>query len=420
MKKIILAAAAILALLPMTLTAWGKKNKKANGVKLELYYYKQENQEGLKNIVKAFEKANPGITVDMLIIPNDADAAMSARAAQGKLPDILQMQSYSRVQEYASKGYLVDLTNDPSMKNVVASAKPSVTYNGKQYGLPMDYAGIGIIYNKDIFAKYNLKAPTTYRELQNVCRTLKSNGIVPFSALLKENWSAGHFITMVQTALLAEKNLTADQFIANMNAGKSSYGVVDTDKLFSILDFYKSNMNDNAAEMGGGEQQQSFAKGESAMMVQGLWAYVDALKLNPKLNAGFIPFPVYNDAKLNKLYADVDSTFGISSQSSKEKQEAAKKFLSFLASKEGSKLWVKEYKLTNSFKGGDFSSLGAPYADLMQSVADKGAYPWAFSQYPTQVFEDACKNGAQQYMMKTRSAEDVISTIDSQWKDSVK
>ena len=288
-----------------------------------MYYYKQENQEGLKKIVKAFEKANPGVTIDMLIIPNDADSAISARAAQGALPDILQMQSYSRVKEYASKGFLADLSNEEAMDKVLPSSLPAVSYNGKQYAVPMDYAGIGIIYNKDIFEKYGLQAPTTYRELEKVCRTLTDNNIVPFAALLKENWSVGHFITMIHTALLKEKNISSDKFIADMAAKKSSYGVVDTNKLFSIMDFYRSNMNSNAEEMGGGEQQQSFAKGEAAMMVQGLWAYVDAKKLNPNLNAGFIPFPVYNDAKENTFYSDVDSTFGVSSQSSAEKQAVA-------------------------------------------------------------------------------------------------
>lgn len=224
---------------------------------------------------------------------------------------------------------------------------------------------------------------------------------------------------MVHTALLQEKGITADAFIKAMNEGNASYGDVDTAKLFSILDFYKANMNSNAAEMDGGAQQQSFAKGEAAMMVQGLWAYVDALKLNPNLNAGFIPFPVYNDANMNRIYADVDSTFGVSSQSTPEEQAAALKFLDFLASSEGSKLWVSEYKLTNSFKGGDFSSLGVPYDDLMKSVADKGANPWAFSQYPTDVFEDACKNGAQQYMMQRKTASDVIRDIDAMWASSV-
>lgn len=411
MKKVL---AGTVALALMAISAVFAKS--ADAVKIEMYYYKQENQDGLKNIVKAFEKDNPGITINMLIIPNDADAAMSARAAQGALPDILQMQSYSRVREYASKGYLVDLSKQPALSRVVASSLPAVTWDGKQYALPMDFAGIGIIYNKDIFAKYGIKTPETYRDLEKACRTLKSNGIVPFSALLKENWSVGHFITMIHTSLLQEKGITPDRFIADMNAGKTSYGCVDTQKLFSIMDFYHSNMNDNAAEMGGGEQQQSFAKGESAMMVNGLWAYVDAKKLNPKLNAGFIPFPVYNDAKLNKMYADVDSTFGVSSQSTKEKQAAALKFLNWLSGSKGAKLWVSEYKLTNSFKGGDFKSLGGPFDDLMKSVGAKGSNPWLFSQYPSQVFEDACKNGAQQYMMKTRSAGDVISSVDSQWK----
>jgi raffinose/stachyose/melibiose transport system substrate-binding protein len=136
--------------------------------KLELYYYKQENQEGLKKLVDAFVKENPGISMDLLIIPNDADATMAARAASGKLSDILQMQSYSRVFEYAQKGYVLDLSKEPVLAKVIDSAKPAVTLQGKQWALPMDFAGIGIIYNKAIFAKYGLKAPATYRELERV------------------------------------------------------------------------------------------------------------------------------------------------------------------------------------------------------------------------------------------------------------
>ena len=325
----------------------------------------------------------------------------------------------SRVREYAEKGFLVDLSNEEVLAKCVESAKPAVSWNDKQYAVPMDFAGIGIIYNKDIFAKYNLSAPSTYRELQEVCRVLEANDIVPFSALLKENWSAGHFITMIHTALLQDENMDAEEFVARMKEGNASYGDVNTDTLFSILKEYRDNMNSNAEEMGGGEQQQSFANGESAMMVQGLWAFVDALKLNPDLNAGFIPFPVYEDAAKNKMYADVDSTFGVSSQSSPEKQAEAIKFLNWLSGEEGQKLWVSEYKLTNSFKGCDFSSLGVPFDELMKSVAEKGSNPWAFSQYPSQVFEDACKNGAQQFMMGTKDAVNVIKDIDEQWAAAV-
>ena len=92
-----------------------------------------------------------------------------------------------------------------------------------------------------------------------------------------------------------------------MNAGKTSYGVVDTDQLFSVIDFYRANMDKNAEEWNWNEQQAAFAEGKAAMMVQGLWSYGAAIGTYPKLNCGFVPFPVFNDAKMNKFYADVDS-----------------------------------------------------------------------------------------------------------------
>jgi raffinose/stachyose/melibiose transport system substrate-binding protein len=385
---------------------------------LELYYYKQEIQAGLKTLTDAFSRENPGVTFDLLIVPNDADATMSARAASGSLSEILQMQSYSRVFEYAQKGYVLDLTKEPVMAKVIDSAKPAVTWNGKQWALPMDFAGIGIIYNKAIFSQYNLKPPATYRELERLAKTLTDNGVTPFAGLLKENWSIGHFITLVHTSLLAEKKIKVAKFIADMDAGKTSYGVVDARKLFSIIDFYRANMDDNAEEMNWNEQQAAFANGKAAMMVQGLWSYGAAISTNPELDCGFVPFPVFNDASMNKFYADVDSTFGVSSQSSKAKQAAAKKFLAWLATPEAIAIWTRDCKLTSSFKGADMSALQVPFGQLMSTVGKSGAYPWAFSMYPTAVFEDACKNGAQQYVFKKKTAEAVIADIDRMWKEA--
>jgi raffinose/stachyose/melibiose transport system substrate-binding protein len=387
---------------------------------LELYYYKQEIQAGLKSITDAFTKENPGITISLLIVPNDAGATNAARAASGTLSEILQMQSYSTVFEYAQKGYILDLSRQPVMSKVIDSSRAAVTWNGKQWALPMDFAGIGIIYNKAIFAKYNLQPPTTYRELERVVKTLKDNGVIPFAGLLKENWSIGHFITLVHTSLLAEKGIPVAKFVNDMNAGTTSYGVVDTKKLFSIIDFYRANMDSNAEEMSWDQQQAAFAGGKSAMMVQGLWSYGAAIGTNPSLDCGFIPFPVFNDAKMNKFYADVDSTFGLSAQASAEKQAAAKKFLEWLATPQAIKIWTAECKLTSDFKGADMSALQAPFGQLMSTVGKFGAYPWAFSMYPTAAFEDAAKNGVQAYVFKKKTAEDVIADIDRIWKEAVK
>jgi raffinose/stachyose/melibiose transport system substrate-binding protein len=425
MKKSFAVAISLVLLAGAVFAGGSSDTKKAEAksaapVELEMYYYKQENQEGLKKLVEAYA-AKTGVKISLLIVPNDADATMAARAAQGKLPDILQMQTYARVWEYAEKGYVVDLSSRPVMGKVLDSAKPAVTYNGKQYALPMDYAGIGIIYNQDIFNKYGLTAPTTKRELERVCATLKSNGIIPFAGLLAENWSVGHFITLVHTSLLVgEKNTPVDKFVAGMNAGTTSYGVVDTAKLFSALDFYRDNMAAKAAEWGWDQQVSAFVKGEAAMMVQGLWSYGAAIGADPNLNCGFVPYPVFDDAKLNKMYADIDSSFGVSAQSPKDKQDAALAFLEWLATPEAQKIWIEDYKLVPAFKDANVSSMQKPFQDLLASVAKNGAYPWAFSSYPTTAFEDACKNGAQQYMFKKIAADQVIKNVDTVWAAAVK
>jgi len=411
MKKSVCALVAVLLCLSQVF---------AQQVDLEMYYYKQENQEGLKKLVETYT-AKTGVKISLLIVPNDADATMSARAAQGKLPDILQMQTYARVWEYAQKGYVMDISKQPVLGKVLDSAKPSVTWNGKQYALPMDYAGIGIIYNKEIFAKYKLKEPKTARELERVCATLRKNGVTPFAGLLNENWSAGHFITLVHTALLVgDKKIPVDRFVADMNAGSSSFGVVDSSKLFAALDFYRDNMDPKAAEWGWNEQQAAFAQGKAAMMVQGLWSYGAAIATNPKLDCGFIPYPVFNKASDNKMYADIDSCFGVSAQSSKEKQQAALAFLEWLATPEAQKIWIEDYKLVPAFKGANLSSMKKPFQDLLASVDKNGAYPWAFASYPTVVFEDACKNGAQQYMFKKTTADAVVKNVDETWAKAVK
>ena len=74
MKKILLA----LLTAAVVLTSCGPAK-----TEIELYYYKQENQDGLKLLVNEFQKDNPNISVKLLVIPNDADSAMSTRASQG-------------------------------------------------------------------------------------------------------------------------------------------------------------------------------------------------------------------------------------------------------------------------------------------------------------------------------------------------
>lgn len=393
-----------------------KVQKNEEEIVLKLNFYKPENEEGLRTLLKLFESKNPNIKIELEKLPAQGDYLLQERADVGDLPDIIQLASYARIKEYASRGLIIDISKSPIINKILPTAFDSVSWNGKIYAAPMDYSGIGIIYDKEVFSKYGIEPPKTFDELKSVCQKLKDNGISPFAGLLKDIWSMGHFISLIHTDLLVEKGINLEKYITEMNAGKNTYGAISNSKFFELMDFYKENMHSDAPNCDGDGQQKAFASKKCAMMVQGLWSYIDAKQRNQNLNAGFIPFPFSNNESKNVFFADVDSTFAISSQSSEAKTEACFKFLEWLSTSEGERAWIETYKLIPPFKGVDVSSFGGPYVDLMKSVEQKGANPWLFYQYPTLVFDDACKNGTQQYMLDKKSAKDLISEIDSQWE----
>jgi raffinose/stachyose/melibiose transport system substrate-binding protein len=389
---------------------------------LTMSYYKPEITSTLPKLLDAFSKAYPGITIVTEIHPNDGGATNAAAAAAGKLPDLIQAASYASVIESAKNGYYLDLTKQPVMAKVIDGAKPAVTYNGKLYSVPMDFAGIGIIYNKDIFAKYKLTPPVTYLELQRVAAVLKKNGVTPFAGLLKANWSIGHFMEMLHSSMLGAKvgNAGLFKFVAQMQTGETSFDKgVDMAGIFKIMDWYKANMADNATEMDWNEQQAAYIKGDAAMMVQGLWALPNA-KDNPTLDSGFVPFPWSNKAADNRFFADVDSTFAVSAQSSPEKQAAALKFINWLSSPAAIKIWTGDIQLTSTFKGADVGSMPKPFQDLMTSVNKKGSYPWVFSMMPSATWEQAIKNGAQGYVLGKAAPADIVAEVNKSWKDNYK
>lgn len=389
-------------------------------IEISMSYYKQEITESLPKLLDAFSAEYPHITIVTEIHPNDGGATMAAAAAAGTLPDIMQQPGWTAIVENAKNGYILDLSNEPIMDEVIDAAIPAVTWEGKQWAVAMDFAGIGIIYNIDIFNQYGLEPPSTYLELQQVSATLTENGVTPFAGLLKENWSIGHFISLLHGSMLGAE-VGGDgvaAFAEDMNMGNADWGaVVDTDKMFRIIDWYVANMDESAFEMNWDEQQAAFAGEEAAMMVQGLWSYGAAIGTNPDLNCGFIPFPWSNNADDNKFFADVDSTFTLSAQSTPEKQEAALLFANWLNSPEAVKIWTEDIKLTSTFKGADLSSMQKPFQDLMTSSAT-GAYPWEFSLAPTPTWEQAMKNGAHSYALGTMSPDEVVAGINTSWVEN--
>ena len=51
----------------------------------------------------------------------------------------------------------------------------------------------GIFYNKDMFKQYGLEEPKTLADLENICATLKENGITPFALANASKWTGSMY-----------------------------------------------------------------------------------------------------------------------------------------------------------------------------------------------------------------------------------
>ncbi len=150
------------------LTACGSStdDTSSGGGKVELVYrlWDEQQEVGYKAVFAAFTAENPDITVRMEVLPWDQYwTKLTTELASGKAPDVFWL-TVENFPDLAGKGVLApldDLISKAGLKldsyhpNVVQSYK----FEDKQLGLPKDLGVVGLLYNKDLFAKAGVTMP---------------------------------------------------------------------------------------------------------------------------------------------------------------------------------------------------------------------------------------------------------------------
>jgi multiple sugar transport system substrate-binding protein len=150
-----IAVAAVAALAVVT----GCSSSSGSGPKVVNWWTWDDKQaQAYQACATAFEQQNPGVTVKISQYDSaDYFTKLTAAFVAGNAPDAFQ-DSVQYFQSYASQGQLLPLDNDISSTHFDMS-KFSVGVNawkytdGKQYGLPLDWASAAIYYNADMLAK---------------------------------------------------------------------------------------------------------------------------------------------------------------------------------------------------------------------------------------------------------------------------
>jgi sorbitol/mannitol transport system substrate-binding protein len=133
--------------------------------------------------------------IDYSTVDNNVRLALSGG---GVSPYDIVHGSNVEMIDFGGQGWLLplnDLINkyktQYNLDDISDVAWAGATIDGKIYGIPVDFNTLHLAYRSDLFAKYNLKVPTTYNEVIAACNALKAEPsiAVPFTMDVSAGWA---------------------------------------------------------------------------------------------------------------------------------------------------------------------------------------------------------------------------------------
>ncbi|MEV7602587.1 extracellular solute-binding protein [Kitasatospora sp. NPDC089797] len=303
---------------PVTLTYWDTSNATN-----EAPHYQE--------LVKKFEAANPTVKVDFVNVPfdqaqNKLQTAMGAKGA----PDVFRSE-VGWTAAFAKAGFLEPLDGTPAAADTSAfqpSLIQQAKYDGKLYGVPLVTDTLGLLYNKDLFAKAGITdAPKTWDELKTDAAAVKDKaGVDGFWMKAADGYYAMPFLFGEGTDAVDAANkkitITSPEAVKGIETYKSMFTSPGTAKADVTTDAYAHMMD-------------AFNSGKVAAIIQGPWEITNIYKgsaFADKKNLGIAPVPAGSSGKAGAptgghniaVYAGAD----------KAHKAAAEKFAAFMTSAE--------------------------------------------------------------------------------------
>jgi sorbitol/mannitol transport system substrate-binding protein len=163
----------------------------------------------LKKLSPAFEKANPDIKLNWVILEENVlrqRATTDITTGSGQF-DVMTIGAYETPQ-WGKRGWLSPLNNLPAdydLNDVVKTARDGLSYNGALYALPFYVESSMTFYRKDLFQAKGLKMPDqpTYDQIAQFAEKLtdKANGMYGICLRGKAGWgeNMAYVTTLVNT-----------------------------------------------------------------------------------------------------------------------------------------------------------------------------------------------------------------------------
>jgi ABC-type glycerol-3-phosphate transport system substrate-binding protein len=334
-------------------------------------------------------------------------AAVRAALPTNKAPDLFTWWSTYRMKDLIDQGLVADLTDlwDKHKTEYTQGLRDAFTFNGKVYGFPDVVEYWGIWYNKDVFAKYNLKVPTTWDEFQTVCATLKKNKITPMAQTVQGRWPT--FIMFEEMVAREDPQLYVD-----LCEGRAKYSDPRVKKAFGVWAdlIAKGYFTDPSTDLFS-DVPRLFNAGKVAMVPCGSW-YLTVLTGGgvPESKAGVFIMPPHNPSA-GKVVILEASPILISAKA--PNRAAAMKVADWWMGPEGNADYAKQTGQFPPNTKADTSFLPQVKVDLRKTIVDENYR--VLNRYweatPTAICEKAVDKFAE-FILKPNTVDTVLADLD--------
>ncbi len=282
-------------------------------------------------VIAEFEAANPDIDVVLQNFDHEGYKTAIRNFLTADAPDLANWYAGNRMAPFVESGQFQDISdvwNDNGLHESLASAAPSMTIDGKQWGIPYTYYQWGIYYNKSVYEELGVSVPETWDEFVANCVVFEEAGIDCLTTGTKALWpGAGIFDYM---------NLRTNGYDFHMALTQGEIPWTDDRVRATFAEWAKivepGYITDNHAALDWQDAAALLVQGKAANYVMGNFA-VAVFKEGGMTDdtLGFMPFPTINPDVPRAEEAPTDT---IHIPAGAENVEDAKKFLAFVATAE--------------------------------------------------------------------------------------
>jgi multiple sugar transport system substrate-binding protein len=134
----------------------------------------------MEALIADFEAANPDIDVQLNNFDHEGYKTAIRNFLTTDAPDLANWYAGNRMAPFVEAGQFMDVSDvweANGLGESLASAKASMTIDGKQWGVPYTYYQWGIYFNKDVYKQVGAEVPTNWDGFIANCEKFKAAGI---------------------------------------------------------------------------------------------------------------------------------------------------------------------------------------------------------------------------------------------------